>query len=65
MHKGNLILAVMAAFAVECRPQVLAPPEILDQPTRALQQQHFAELKAAAVQITSHQYPFHFYLSRE
>ena len=31
---------------------------------RALQQKHFPELKAAAVDITSHQYPYKFYLSR-
>jgi hypothetical protein len=64
MHKGSFVFAVLTVFAVECRPQVLAPPEILDPPMRALQQQHFAELKAAAVEITSHQYPFRFYLSR-
>jgi hypothetical protein len=64
MHKGSFVLAVLTVFAVECRPQVLAPPEILDPPMRALQQQHFAELKAAGVEITSHQYPFRFYLSR-
>ena len=31
---------------------------------RALQQRHMPELKAAAVEITSHKYPFKFYLSR-
>jgi hypothetical protein len=31
---------------------------------RALQQRHLPELKAAAVEITSHQYPYKFYLSR-
>ncbi len=64
MHKGSFLLAGLIVFAVECRPQVLAPPEILDPPMRALQQQHFAELKAAGVEIASHQYPFRFYLSR-
>jgi len=64
MHKGSFVLAVLTVFALECRPQVLSPPEILDPPMRALQQQHFTELKAAAVEITSHQYPFRFYLSR-
>jgi hypothetical protein len=47
-----------------CRAQMLAPPEILDPAMRALQQQHLPELKAAALDITSHQYPYKFYLSR-
>jgi hypothetical protein len=64
MHKGSIVFAILTAFALECRPQVLAPPEILDPAMSALQQQHFAELKAAGVEITSHQYPFRFYLSR-
>lgn len=64
MLKGRFVFAVLIVFVLECRAQVLAPPEILDPPMRALQQQHFGELKAAAIEITSHQYPFHFYLSR-
>lgn len=64
MRKGSLILATLAVLAVECKPQVLAPAEILDPAMRALQQQHFADMKAAAVEITSHSYPFRFYLSR-
>ena len=44
--------------------QVLSPAEILDPETRALQERHFTELKAAAVEITSHSYPYRFYLSR-
>lgn len=55
---------ILTGLAAACTAQVLAPPEIPDPAMRALQQQHFAELKAAAVEITSHQYPFRFYLSR-
>ena len=44
--------------------QVLSPAEILDPDMRALQERHFPELKAAAVEITSHSYPYRFYLSR-
>ena len=44
--------------------QVLSPAEILDPEMRALQEKHFPELKAAAVEITSHSYPYRFYLSR-
>jgi hypothetical protein len=67
MHKGNgvLIAAVLAATTPQCFPQVLSPPEILDPGMRALQQKHLPELKAAAVEITSHQYPYRFYLSRK
>jgi|CZKS01.1.fsa_nt_gi hypothetical protein len=64
MHKGSFVLAILTVFAVECRPQVLSPPEIVDPAMSALQQRHFPELKAAGVEITSHQYPFRFYLSR-
>ncbi len=66
MHKSNYFLAIAILFVSvpQCRPQVLAPPEILDPAMRALQQQHLPELKAAAVDITSHQYPYKFYLSR-
>ena len=66
MHKGNLALAAaLAAFVPNCFAQVLSPPEILDPAMRALQQKHLPELKAAAVDITSHQYPYRFYLSRK
>ena len=67
MHKGSfaLLTAVLTACALPCHPQVLSPPEILDPAMRALQQKHLPELKAAAVDITSHHYPFKFYLSRK
>jgi hypothetical protein len=44
--------------------QVVAPPEIRDPALRELQEKHFAELKAAAVAINSHQFPYRFYFSR-
>lgn len=52
-------LTVAALFA-----QVVSPPEIRDPELRELQQKHFAELKAAAVAIASHQFPYRFYFSR-
>jgi hypothetical protein len=58
-----LAAATLVAFVPNCFPQVLSPPEILDPAMRALQQKHFPELKAAAVDITSHRYPYRFYLS--
>ncbi len=66
MHKNNYFLAIAILFVSvpRCLPQVLAPPEIPDPAMRALQQQHMTELRAAAVDITSHQYPYKFYLSR-
>ena len=68
MRRGNVFVIGAVASLVGCVPwaksQVLAPPEILDPNMRALQQKHLPELKAAAVEITSHQYPFRFYLSR-
>ncbi|HYL76129.1 MAG TPA: hypothetical protein VEU96_18110 [Bryobacteraceae bacterium] len=66
MHKSKYFLAIAILFVSvpRCLPQVLAPPEIQDPAMRALQQQHLPELKAAAVDITSHQYPYKFYLSR-
>jgi hypothetical protein len=62
MRRSNCLLALAILFV--CRAQVLSPPEILDPAMRALQQRHLPELKAAAVEITSHQYPYKFYLSR-
>ena len=65
MHKGSAVLAVASLIAAsQCRSQVLSPPEILDPAMRALQQKHLPELKAAAVDITTHTYPYKFYLSR-
>lgn len=66
MRKGSyaLTLASLAVVLLPCGGQVLSPPEILDPGMRALQQKHFPELKAAAVDITSHEYPYKFYLSR-
>jgi len=66
MHSGRLVLAVATLIVAVPRihAQVLAPPEILDPAMRALQQKHLAELKAAAVDIATHNYPQKFYLSR-
>jgi hypothetical protein len=52
-------------FAAAAVAQVLSPPEILDPELRELQQKHMAELKAVAVAISSHQFPYHFYFSRK
>src|SRR5579864_617324 len=66
MHRGSLVagVALLIGAICECHGQVLSPPEILEPDMRELQQRHFAELKAAAVEITSHEYPYRFYLSR-
>jgi hypothetical protein len=66
MHKSNSVPAVilLLCFTLSSPSQVLTPPEILDTDMRALQQKHLVELKAAAVEITSHRYPHRFYLSR-
>src|SRR5690348_4365394 len=66
MHKSSFasVAALLIAAALASHAQVLAPPEILDPGMRDLQQKHLTELKAAAVDITSHQYPYKFYLSR-
>ena len=65
MHKGSFISAALIASVFVCYAQVLSPPEILDPAMRALQQKHFPELKAAAVDITAHNYPYKFFLSRK
>ena len=66
MHNGKAVLAVATLIVAvpQIRSQVLAPPEILDPAMRALQQKHLPELKAAAVDIAAHNYPYKFYLSR-
>ena len=58
-------LAALSFYMPVCFSQVLSPPEILDPALRALQQKHMPELKAAATDITSHHYPYRFYLSRK
>lgn len=66
MYKDKFVLVVaMAVLVPRCIPQVLSPPEILDPAMRALQQKHLPELRSAAVDITSHRYPYRFYLSRK
>jgi hypothetical protein len=63
MHRTSLLLAL--ALIPSGSAQVLSPPEILDPELKALQQKHMAELKTVATAITSHQFPYHFYLSRK
>ena len=65
MRNGKAVLAVAALIAAvpQIHSQVLAPPAILDPAMRALQQKHMTELKAAAVEIATHNYPQKFYLS--
>ena len=66
MRNGKALLAaaILIAAVPQIRAQVLSPPEILDPAMRALQEKHFPELKIAAVDITAHNYPYRFYLSR-
>jgi hypothetical protein len=67
MHRGKVIAqaAMFVGSAVTAWPQVLSPTEIPDPAMRALQEKHLPELKAAAIDITSHHYPHSFYLSRK
>jgi len=66
MRNGKFVLAVAIVFAAvpQIRSQVLTPAEIVDPNMRALQEKYLQELKAAAVDITAHNYPYKFYLSR-
>ncbi len=66
MRNGKVVLAIATLIAAvpQIRSQVLSPAEIVDPALRALQQKYLQELKAAAVDITAHQYPYKFYLSR-
>jgi len=64
MHKGRSALVALIGSVLSCGAQVLAPAEITDPGMRALQQKHLPELKAAAVDISSHEYPYRFFLSR-
>jgi hypothetical protein len=67
MRNDSFALAAAALFTAVplIRSQVLAPPEITDPAMRALQEKHLPELKIAAVDITAHNYPYKFYLSRK
>jgi hypothetical protein len=55
-----LFLAVTAG-----RAQVLAPEEIRDPQIRAVQQKYFSQLKLIVSAAAAHQFPYHFYFSRE
>ena len=58
------VLTLAALFASAASAQVVSPPEIRNPDLRELQQKHLAELKAVAVSITAHQFPYRFYFSR-
>ena len=62
MRRIELFAGLLSA-GIACA-QVISLPEIRDPELRELQQKHFAELKAAAVAIASHQFPYRFYFSR-
>ena len=62
MRRTELLAGILSAGLL-CA-QVVSPPEIRDPELRELQQKHFAELKAVAVAIASHQFPYRFYFSR-
>jgi len=57
------LLAGMLSAGLLCA-QVVSPPEIRDPELRELQQKHLTELKAVAVAIGDHQFPYRFYFSR-
>jgi hypothetical protein len=63
MRRINLLLPAIG-FVVAASAQVLSPPEIRDLKMRDLQQQHMADLKAVAVAISSHSFPYRLYFSR-
>src|ERR1022692_380923 len=62
MRRIELLAGILSANLL-CA-QVVSPPEIRNPELRELQQKHLAELKAVAVSITSHQFPYRFYFSR-
>jgi hypothetical protein len=63
MRRIDLALGVLLC-AIAAAAQVVAPPEIRDPALRDLQQKHLAELKAVAVAIAAHTFPYRFYFSR-
>ena len=64
LARSLTVAALWSCWAAQASAQVVSPPEIRDPELRELQQKHFAELKAAAVAIASHQFPYRFYFSR-
>ncbi len=63
MRKTRLLLCAGLMVPL-CVAQVLSPSEIRDPELRALQQKHLDDLKSVAADISSLQFPYHFYLSR-
>jgi hypothetical protein len=66
MRRNNFYLLVLSIFVclTTAGAQVVAPPEINDNASRALQQRYLAELKVIGSEIQSHKFPYRFYFSR-
>lgn len=64
VYRSLAAVALCSCLAAQAFAQVVAPAEIRSPELRELQQKHLAELKAVAVSITSHQFPYRFYFSR-
>ena len=66
ISRSSLLAIVLTGLtAFDAAGQVLAPAEIADPTLRGLQQSHLEELRAIAAAITSHHFPYRFYLSRK
>ena len=61
----SIFVATVLACVRLLPAQVVAPAEISDPALRALQQQSFADLKTAGLNITAYPFSFPFYLSRK
>ncbi len=66
MPANKLLSVIVSAAGLVAigRAQVLAPAEIRDPELKVLQQKDFASLKKIGVAVTSHRFPYPFYLSR-
>jgi hypothetical protein len=66
MPANKLLSVIVSAAGLVAlgRAQVLSPAEIRDPELKALEQKDFASLKKIGVAVTSHQFPYPFYLSR-
>ncbi len=63
--RSSKVVLFLLAFSVLLRAQVLTPFKIKDPAARRLQQRWLQQLVAVGSEIQAHQFPYHFYLTRQ
>lgn len=59
-----VLMTILLTSLTLAQAQVLAPQEVPDSASRALQQKYLAQLKSVGTELRAHQFPYPFYFSR-